>query len=383
MLADISYLADDELQGRFTLSPELAVAASWIADRYQALGLAPSPGATSSAAGEPASYSVPFALTTGLRVLSPPTLSVARGAGRARAIPASAFSPTELSSTGTASGPLVFVGYAAQAQAPANEEEENTSEQGASAEGEAPLAYDDLAGLDLKGKIAIVLLEAPRRPDVRRFFTLMQEEASSFESAAEPLRAAKDADGLRALHKRSKQRIVAMLAPFMPGEDLDRELWPMPEDALTLKLDLQTMLASLMRKAASLGGPQFGFGEGALTTKVKRLADAGAVGVIAVRGPRSFVTPEDKSKDALPDLKKIRPTASGGATVIPVVQMKWSAADRYLRIGRKNQKISQLQEEIDTALEPRSVSLDGVTASISAQLEPIKSQVPNVLAALP
>ena len=374
ILADITYLADDALQGRYTLSPSLETAASWIGQRYQELGLQP-PGADPSAA-KPAAYKVPFALTTGLRVPSPPALELKTGS-RTRAIPAAAFSPTTVSGSGSATGPLVFVGYAAQGNTPTSggADEDASEDSGPS--------YDDLAGLDLKGKIAVVLLEAPRRPNIRRFFSLMQQEATDFEQAAAPLRESKDAKGMRALHKRTKQRLVTMISPFMPGVDLGEELWSMPEDPLNLTLELQSLLGSLLRKAATLGGPQFGPSEGSLQTKVKRLSEAGAVGIIAVRAPRSHVTPEDRKKDELPDLKNIRPSSKDSSTAIPVVQMKWSAADRYLRVGAKKTKISKLQEEIDTELKPRSVSLDGATATISVALEPIQTQVPNVLATLP
>ncbi len=371
ILADITYLADDELQGRYTLSPSLETAATWIGQRYQELGLQP-PGADAAAA-KPAAYKVPFALTTGLRVPSPPTLELKTGA-RGRAIPAAAFSPTTVSGSGTATGALVFVGYAAQG---------NTPSSSSDADEDAGPSYDDLAGLDLKGKIAVVLLEAPRRPNIQRFFSLMQQAATDFEEAAAPLREQKDVEGLRALHKRTKQQLVTMSSPFMPGVDLAKELWPEPEDPLTLTLDLQSIAGYLVRKATTLGGPQFGPSEGSLRTKVKRLSEAGAVGVIAVRAPRSHVTPEDRKKDELPDLKNIRPSSKDSSTAIPVVQMKWSAADRYLRVGKKKTKISKLQEEIDTELTPRSVSLDGATATISVALEPIQTQVPNVLATLP
>ena len=75
----------------------------------------------------------------------------------------------------------------------------------------------------------------------------MQEEVSAFEQAAEPLREAKNAEGLLTLHKSTKQRLITMISPFMPGVDLSEELWPAPEDPLTLNLDLQSMLGYLLR----------------------------------------------------------------------------------------------------------------------------------------
>jgi len=133
-----------------------------------------------------------------------------------------------------------------------------------------------------------------------------------------------------------------------------------------------------MREAAKLPGPRFGFAEGSLKSKVERLARAGAVGVVAVRGPRSFVAPEEREADALPTLE-------GGSSVLgeplplPVVQMKWKAVDQLL--GQR--KLSRLQEEIDLGRAPRSGPVPGLEMALSVAIEPVHTQVPNVLASIP
>lgn len=354
MAADIRYLAADDFRGRYTLSPDLRRAADFLVQRYSELGLVP--------AGS--SFTVDFPLRTGARLTQAPVLELRRGR-TTTAIAADEFAALPQSGSGTARGELVFVGYAARSEL------EEKDGQTASAP-----AYDDLAGVDLRGKVALVLLEAPGRPDPMVLFKRLQQEAQQFGEAAAPLKAAADLAGLRKLHEQARSRLVAMLQSFLPAASLTK-LWPAPEDLLSLEYDLQTIVGGLMREAASLPGPRFGMGEGGLKTKVERLAKAGAIGVVAVRGPRSFIAPEEREADALPPLEGDT-RVLGEPLPLPVVQVKWKSVDRLL--GKR--KLSRLQEEIDLGRAPRS-GPTGVEMTLSVALEPVETQVPNVLASLP
>lgn len=359
---DIAALAGDELRGRFTLSPELALAAEYIAQRHRELGLEPVAGA---------SYMADFPISVGVRAREPVSLQVMRGV-RATAIASADFSISPQTASGAVRGPAVFVGYAAQA------EPTPTSDDEPKAHGPT---YDDLAGLDLTGKIAVVLLDAPGRPDAMTFFRRLQAEAGDFATAAAPLKSSGDADGLRALHQRTRARLVASLQAFMPEADL-KDMWPLPADPLTVELDLQAVVGPAMREAGKRKGPQFGFGEGSLKTKVERLAKAGAVGVVAVRGPRSFFNADERELDAFAPLQR-EDGALGEAVAIPVVQLKWKEADRLLRVGKGKRKISALQAVIDTTFSPQSADIPGLELQLSAMVEPVHVQAPNVLARVP
>ena len=362
MAADIELLASDAFNGRYTLSPDLARAADVLARRYAELGLTPvGPG-----------FTLDFPLTTGARLTAPPTVVLHRGR-RTTSVTADEFVALPQSGSGSVRGPLVFVGYAARSEAePASSKEEKPEAAAA-----ATPMYDDLAGVDVKGKVALVLLEAPGRPDPLVLFKHMQQEAQQFAEAAAPLRAAKDAAGLTKLHADARARLVTLLRPFLPQAAPDA-VWPLPTDVLTVEYDLQKLIGALMREAAALPGPRFGVGEGSLKGKVERLAQAGAVGVIAVRGPRSFVAADDREADALPTL-----TAGSGVVgepfALPVVQMKWKSVDRLL--GKRT--LSRLQEQIDAEKRPRSGPLPGLELELAVALEPVRTQVPNVLASLP
>lgn len=360
--ADIAALARDELRGRFTLSPELAEAARWLAQRHQELGLEPVSGD---------SFLADFSISVGVRSSEPVSFQLVRGT-KSTPVDAAEFSIAPQTASGAVRGPAVFVGYAAQAEAAAAVDGEPAAS--------GPI-YDDLAGLDLKGKLAVVLLDAPGRPDTMTFFRRLQRETGDFAAAAAPLKQKGDVEGLRGLHERTRKRVVAMLQRFMPGADL-KDMWPLPADPLTVEFDLQAIVGPALREAGKRKGPQFGMGAGSLKTKVERLAKAGAVGVVAVRGPRSFLDADDREADAFAPLQR-EDGAIGEAYAVPVVQLKWKAADKLLRVGKGKQKISALQAAIDDTLTPRSAEIPGVELQLAATVEPVQVQAPNVLARLP
>ena len=357
MLTDIEHLASDGLRGRFSLAAEIQASAAWIGARYEALGIQPVGGG----------YPVEFAVTTGIRERVPTTVEISRGRARMSA-PAGSFAPVTLSGSGSVTAPAIFVGYAARAEAVVGED------------GAASLpGYDDLEGVDVKGKIAVVLLEAPGRPNLRDLFRRIQAEQEAFEAAAAELRARADVAGIRALHAAARGRVIALLSPFLPGARLD-DLWPLPEDPLKVEMDLAGMMGALMREAAKLKGPRFDMQAGALRGKLARLAEAGAVGAIVVRGPRSFLGETEREADALEPLTGGRINKDDRAP-FPVVQVRWKAADKLLRVNGR--RISELQAAIDRELRPRSGAIDAASVTLAADLEAIDTPVPNVLAMIP
>jgi hypothetical protein len=292
MAADIGVLAADDFHGRYTLSADLQRAAEFLARRYGELGLQP------LASG----FLVDFPLRTGARLGEPARLELVRG-GRPTAIPEAEFVVLPQSASGSVQGELVFVGYAAASEAEEGEEkkEEKSGElpKGDGAATHAP-AYDDLAGVDVKGKVALVLLEAPGRPDPMALFKRLQDEATRFTEAAAPMKAAKDAAGLTKLHAEARGRLLELVDPYVPKAGLGERV-----AAARGRADRRVRPAEDRGRADARGGEAAGAAlrvrGGGLKTKVERLAKAGAVGVIAVRGPRSFVTPEEREADELPD----------------------------------------------------------------------------------
>jgi len=136
MLSLLATLSSDEFGGRYTLSDDIVRAADWVGEQYKASGVLP--------VGD--SYAAPFSLVTGVRTTSPATLQILSSDGRTVDGKPGTFVAVPTSGTGTVEAEAVFVGYAAL---------------GTDASGE--VIYDDLAGLDLDGKIAVVLTGRPKK----------------------------------------------------------------------------------------------------------------------------------------------------------------------------------------------------------------------------
>jgi hypothetical protein len=149
--ADIQYLASDELAGRGTGEEGAKKAADFVAKRFAEIGLKP--------IGDKGENGAPgflqrFEARVGAAV-DPPSLALDTGAKAKTNADAAALITAEGSGSGAASGEAVFVGHGITA---------------------AALGWDDYAGGDIAGKIAVVLSGAPnvegkdKKPDSLRDF---------------------------------------------------------------------------------------------------------------------------------------------------------------------------------------------------------------------
>jgi hypothetical protein len=136
---DVKYLASPELKGRATGSPELEIAAEFLAGKYREFGVQPADGK---------SYLQSFPVTTDAQ-LGPGNRFSFTDNGRSAAIPASDFVPFSFSSVGKFGGTVVFAGYGITAP---------------------EYRYDDYAGVDVKGKIVLVLRHEPQENDAKSVF---------------------------------------------------------------------------------------------------------------------------------------------------------------------------------------------------------------------
>jgi hypothetical protein len=120
----VLFLASDSLKGRGNGTPELKLASDYIANQLKSFGLKP--------AGDNGSYFQNFEITTGTTYGKRNALSIDN---RKLTIDAD-FEPLSISPAAQLTGPLVFAGYGITAP---------------------DLQWDDYAGLDVKGKIVVVL----------------------------------------------------------------------------------------------------------------------------------------------------------------------------------------------------------------------------------
>lgn len=379
MLASIEWLAADERQGRFTLAPEIEQAATWISERYEQLGLGPVNGAEATR--------VAYQLRTGVEIGPNSSLIVTRD-GKPATIAANQFTPRAEGIAGDAKGELVFVGYGISW----TREAEPASDDQPAADPSKPSidSYDDLAGVDLNGKIALVLTQAPNSPDPMALLGAMQKIAEDFEAAAAPLREADELAKLTKLHRKARQDLVDLVAPFIDTKDLGKDLAKDLGDAYwkvedpKAGFDLMALAGVFMSRAGDR--PRFDPSEYADTRKLERLAAAGAKGVIIVQGPRSFIGAKASKADELPTGDASGRRAGGHTRVlpdptpIPVVQLRWTQADKLFSIG--GQKLSKVQAAIDADYQPRSQAL-GVEVELRTDLTDETVEAPNVLAALP
>jgi hypothetical protein len=128
-MKDVTFLARDEMRGRGSGTPELEIAADYIAEQFRLAGLTPK--------GENGTYFQPFEVTTGAQLGPKNELAVAGTVLRIN----DDFVPIMISNTAEFDGPLVFAGYGITAP---------------------ELNYDDYAGIDVTDKIVVVLRHEPQ-----------------------------------------------------------------------------------------------------------------------------------------------------------------------------------------------------------------------------
>jgi Tol biopolymer transport system component len=139
---EVEWLADEARDGRMTGSAGAQAAAKWLADYFRRAGL-------QSFAGN---FAIPFQFNAGERVLAEKTrLEIMAGGSRSwRAKLDQDFRPLPFSESGETSGEVVFAGY------------------GLVAPGDHGARYDSYAGLDVKGKIVLILRYVPENVEPAR-----------------------------------------------------------------------------------------------------------------------------------------------------------------------------------------------------------------------
>ncbi|MBI4246496.1 MAG: M20/M25/M40 family metallo-hydrolase [Candidatus Rokubacteria bacterium] len=134
LLDQVKILSAPEMEGRAAGTPGADRAARHVARVFQEAGLQP---------GGPGGYVQAFEVPTGVKLGAPTALELLAPARRALGLGRD-FVPLAVSADGDETGEVVFVGYGITAPA---------------------LGYDDYAGVDVRGKIALALTGEPRGRD--------------------------------------------------------------------------------------------------------------------------------------------------------------------------------------------------------------------------
>jgi hypothetical protein len=135
LLDQVKILTAPEMEGRGSGTAGADRAARQIAAVFQGAGLAPG--------GDAGRYLQAFSVPTGVRLGAANSLAVIAPAARALTL-ARDFMPLAVSTDGTETGDVAFAGYGITAP---------------------DLGYDDYAGLDVRGKVVLVLSQEPRPVD--------------------------------------------------------------------------------------------------------------------------------------------------------------------------------------------------------------------------
>lgn len=135
-LDHVKFLASERLKGRGNGTPELDIAAHYIADAFRTRGLAPAAGR--------GSYLQPFTVTTHARLGASNQLGWTDGKSTEDLTAEADFRPLNFSSSAAVSGAVVFAGYGITAK---------------------EYGYDDYSGINARGKIVIVMRHEPREFD--------------------------------------------------------------------------------------------------------------------------------------------------------------------------------------------------------------------------
>jgi hypothetical protein len=154
--SDVRFLADDLLEGREAGTRGFDLAALYVATQYRRIGLQP--------AGEDGTFFQPVPMLRGVREREGARFAIVRDGIATEFAFESDFLPTVNYTAGAAevTAPMVFVGQGVRAP---------------------ELQHDDFAGVDLEGKIAVVLDDAPARfpIDQRAFHASITEKLRDLE----------------------------------------------------------------------------------------------------------------------------------------------------------------------------------------------------------
>jgi hypothetical protein len=155
---DVTFLASDECEGRGPATKGFELAAEYIANEFKKAGLKPG--------GVDGSYFQPFKVN-GARLVQPAHFTLHGPRELTIALPQGVqFNPLGISASGKVKAPVVFAGYGITAdikpEKPPVPKAKPGEEQPKAEAKEAKLTYDDYAGLDVEGKIVLVLRDSPR-----------------------------------------------------------------------------------------------------------------------------------------------------------------------------------------------------------------------------
>ncbi len=292
---DLAYLAGDECEGRGPGTKGIELAADHIANIFKEAGL--------KGAMPDGSYFQPFEIPGQIKVL--PTTSLSFGGPEASVAPKLnlGFVPLRMGSDGKVSSEIVFVGFGITAP---------------------DLNYDDYAGVDVEGKIVLMLRRMPRY------------------GVTEPKKKAEDKkedDKATAKEEQPNTNAAATNPPMKPFAT---------EDAHQKMAGIQEKLENAQAHKAAA--------------------------VILVNDETSITEFEE---DNITNLSSLR-----GSIKIPAVHVKRNLVSSLIRASF-NKSLRDIEEEINANLKPQSKVLAKCTGELEVATDRNPTRVKNVVGVLP
>jgi hypothetical protein len=337
LLNDVKILADDAMEGRGIGTAGLDMAADYIRAEFEKAGL----DVTAVNGGAFQKFTMPSSAELG----EPNTLQLRGPEGKTIDLTLGVdFTPISIGNAGAFTGGIVFAGYgiagvseSAARQPPANER------------AKAVRDYNDFAGLDLKGKAALVIRKTPGQK---------LEGGSPFMQAGG--RGGSLNDKLAMAADAGAAAVILVNDPHS-----GRQEWDDLKRAQSLAAEKVAALADTLDTTPA--------GE---TEKIEETKKGLAEALERYR----------KSKEAVaagePDpLIKFGYGGNEAQRQIPMVQITRKQADELLKATLKK-SLADLEKEIDSDLKPRSAALPGWTAAMNVAITRTETELKNVLGVL-
>ena len=323
LTSDLKYLASDELEGRGVGTNGLNVAADYVAKAFKDAGLN-----VTTAGGDPFQE---FTMTTGAKLGPTNTLKLVGPEGKTIELAIDKdFQVCSFGASGTFNAELVFGGYAIDAKDD---------------------KYQDLEGIDIKGKVVIVIRKTPRQGDAHgpfaaghggqsRHADLRAKISNAFGKGAAAILFVNDVASGKKEIEQAKQRAKDAAEPVV--------------DAAAVLLAADANNAEAVKAAR------------------EKLDEA----VKKVQQQRDAATKVET--DVLMKFGYAGFNQNAGGPIFHVTQ---ATLDQVLQASLKK-TLAALEAEIDQDLKPRTAVLSGWKAEGQASVELIKNDVKNVIAVI-
>jgi len=322
LLRDIKYLASEELEGRGVGLKGLDDAADYIRDQFAQAGLN-----VNAVNGSPFQM---FTMSTGATLGPLNTLEIAGQEGKKlTAALDSDFAPQSFGNSGAFTGELVFCGYGIEAP------DKN---------------FDEYAGLDVKGKVAIIMRKVPRQGEAHGVFTGRRGVSSHGELRAK-------------LDRAFAHGAVAVLFvndPYSGRNDLEKA-----------KQQVANLAQGVAAAAEEFEAVDQGDAE-KLAAARKKLSDE----VARYKAGKGHLSADE------PDpLMKFGYAGSDPIRGLPVMHITRALCDQILKAAL-NKTLTEIEAAIDGDLTPQSAALSGWSAGGVVTIERQQALVKNVIGVL-